>query len=72
MVTKKNPVGRPRKYTTAAERTRAYRENKDLVTFSVDLPRSLVKDVEAWIKFKDMTKAALVEKLFRSQLLRKR
>jgi hypothetical protein len=72
MVTKKPTVGRPRKYETNADRVRAYRVRKDLVTFSVDLPSELVAEVEAWLSFKDMTKAALLEKLFRSQLLRKR
>jgi hypothetical protein len=42
------------------------------VTLSVDVPRDLVEALDQYLQFKDITKAAVIEKLLRSQLLRKR
>ncbi|MFZ3002133.1 MAG: hypothetical protein WA071_17590 [Undibacterium umbellatum] len=63
---------RPRQYASDAEKQKAYRERNDLVNLCVQLPASLVNEFEAWLKFKDKTKAEVIEKLLRSQLLRKR
>ncbi|MFZ6678697.1 hypothetical protein [Undibacterium sp. Tian12W] len=63
---------RPRKYESDAERQKAYLERNDLTSMCVKLPSSLVREFEDWLKFKDKTKAEVIEKLLRSQLLRKR
>ncbi len=63
---------RARKYADDAARVRAYREKHQLVTLSVDLPSDVVEALNDYLKFKDVTKAAVIEKLIRSQLLRKR
>lgn len=65
-------MGRPRQYENDAERQKAYRERNNLVNLCVQLPADLVTEFEAWLKFKDKTKAEVIEKLLRSQLLRKR
>jgi metal-responsive CopG/Arc/MetJ family transcriptional regulator len=64
----------PRKkiHENAAARVAAYRQRHALVTFSVDLPADLVAQLDDWMRFKGMTKAAVIEKLLRTQLLRKR
>jgi hypothetical protein len=61
-----------RKYRTAAERVAAYRARHALVTFTVDLPSEVVDGLNEYLRFKDMTKSAVIAKLIRSQLLRKR
>ncbi|MFZ6776227.1 hypothetical protein ACO0LD_05290 [Undibacterium sp. Ji83W] len=63
---------RPRKYESDAEKQKAYRERNELATLCVQLPVSLVAEFEEWLKFKDKSKSEVVEKLLRSQLLRKR
>lgn len=63
---------RPKKYATDAERVAAYRARHDLVTLSVDVPAELVAGLEEYMRFKNLTKAAVIAKLIRSQLLRKR
>jgi hypothetical protein len=65
-------MGRPRKYADNAARVAAHREKNDMVCFSVDLPRELVGEVNQWLADKKRTKRDMVEKLFRTQLLRKR
>jgi hypothetical protein len=62
----------PRKYKTSAERVAAYRARHALVTFTVDLPAEIVDGLNEYLRFKDMTKSAVIAKLIRSQLLRKR
>ena len=59
-------------HATPAARVAAYRQRHSLVTLSVDLPADLVAQLENWMRFKDTTKAAVIEKLLRTQLLRKR
>jgi len=39
---------------------------------SVDLPADLVEEFNEWLRFKGVSKAAVIEKLLRTQLLRKR
>lgn len=63
---------RKRIHADPAARVAAHRKRHQLVTLSVDLPADVVRDLEAFLKFKYLTKAAVIEKLLRSQLLRKR
>jgi hypothetical protein len=65
-------MARQKIHASPAARVAAYRERHALVTLSVDLPADLVAQLEAFMKFKDLTKAAVIEKLLRTQLLRKR
>jgi hypothetical protein len=67
-----NKGGRPRKYATDAERQAAYRARNDTVRLTVDLPRELVEGLNAYMKFKGLTKTEVFSKLLKSQLLRKR
>ena len=65
-------MARQKIYASPAARVAAYRERHALVTLSVDVPAELVVQLEAFMKFKNLTKAAVIEKLIRTQLLRKR
>ena len=60
------------KYASAAERVAAFRARHDLVTLSVDVPRDVRDGLEAYMKFKNLTKSFVITKLIRDQLLRKR
>lgn len=70
----KRPRGRPAtgRAMTNAERKRLQRERAGQVVFTVDLPEDLVDLFNEYLRFKDLTKSAVIEKLLRSQLLRKR
>jgi hypothetical protein len=59
-------------YASDADRVAAFRARRDLVTVTVDLPRDVVDGLNEYMKFKDLTKTQVLEKLIRSQLLRKR
>ena len=63
---------RVRKYKDDAARVAAFRKRKQLATLSVDIPRQLADALDQYLQFKDVTKSAVIEKLLRSQLLRKR
>lgn len=65
-------AGRKRKYESAAERQKAYRERNNLVPLNVSLTAETAKGLEDYLKFKDKTKAEVIEKLIKTQLLRKR
>lgn len=65
-------MSRPKIYESAAARVAAFRARKSLVTLSVDLPADLVAELEAYMAFKNVTKKEVIEKLLRTQLLRKR
>lgn len=65
-------MSRKRIHADPAARVAAYRKRHELVTLSVDLPADLIEQLEAFMKFKNLTKAAVIEKLLRTQLLRKR
>lgn len=65
-------VGRKRIYKDDAARVAAFRARKQLVTLSVDIPRDVAEALDRYLQFKDVTKGAVIEKLLRSQLLRKR
>jgi hypothetical protein len=69
-VTKKR--GRPRIYADAAARQQAYKSRSGIATLTVQLPAELKAEFEAWLAFKDKRKSAVIEKLIRTQLLRKR
>lgn len=51
---------------------RAFRESKKLISLTVDLPADLVQGLNDFMRFKDITKAEVIGKLLRTQLLRKR
>lgn len=70
----KRPRGRPATgcAMTPAERKRLQRERAGRVTFTVELPEDLVDQFNEFLRFKDLTKSEVIEKLIRSQLLRKR
>lgn len=65
-------AGRKRKYETAAERQKAYRERNNLVPLNVSLTAETAQGLEDYLRFKDKTKAEVIEKLIKTQLLRKR
>lgn len=65
-------MARPKIHANNAARVAAHRERHDLVQMSVDLPRDVTEGIAAYMKHKDMTKAEVITKLVRSQLLRKR
>lgn len=69
---KKRGRGRPRIHASDAARQAAFRERKGLVRFTVDLPQDVIDGVNAYMKFKDLTKTEVIEKLIRTQLMRKR
>jgi hypothetical protein len=72
VVQQEKEMPRPRLYASDAERVAACRARKNTVRFCVDLPADLVEELEAFLKFKDVTKKDTIEKLIRTQLLRKR
>jgi hypothetical protein len=63
---------RKRIHVDAAARTAAHRKNHDLVTLSVDISREVSEGLEAYMQFKGLTKAQVITKLIKTQLLRKR
>ena len=65
-------MSRPRKYASDAERVAAYRARRQLVPVTLDLPADVVAGLDEYLRFKDMTKSAVIAKLIRTQLLRKR
>lgn len=64
--------GTRRIHADQAARQRAYIERKGIVQMTVQLPRELHAEFEAWLQFKDQQKSAVIAKLIRTQLLRKR
>lgn len=70
--------GRPAGATpakTSADRMRALRERQrenGLGEMTVTLPLDLIAALDQFIQFKDLNKDAVIEKLIRGQLLRKR
>lgn len=65
-------MARPKLYENDAARVAAYRARHELVTLSVDVPAEIVAGIEEYMRFKNITKAAVITKLVKSQLLRKR
>lgn len=64
--------GRPRIYKTNAERVAAHRARHKLKAFTVEIPAELYEGLENYLKFRDESKSAVVARLIRTQLLRKR
>lgn len=56
----------------AAKRQAAYRKRHGVKPFTVNLPVDLLAEFDSYLKFKNYTRSAVVEKLIRTQLLRKR
>ena len=65
-------VGRQKIYASTAERVAAYRKRKKLKSFTVEIPAELYEQFEEYLKFKDTSKSAVVARLLKTQLLRKR
>lgn len=57
---------------TGADRIRKYREQKELVTLTVDIPAQLLEQFNEFLKFKGKTKSEVIGALLSNQLLRKR
>jgi hypothetical protein len=72
----KAPRGRPRKYANDAEKQKAYRARKGLHVLSIELPKDLYDEFQAWVKRRMMdtgnTVSEVMENLIRKQVLRKR
>jgi hypothetical protein len=66
------PRGRRAVYATSAEKQKAYRERKNIVAVTVNLPAALAAELDAWLVAKGKKKSAVIEKLIRTQLLRPR
>lgn len=69
--------GRPRKSDamSSAQRMALHRARlraEGLVDVNVKLPREVVAALDAFIQFRDTNKDAVIEKLVRSQIMRKR
>ena len=65
-------MARERIYASNGERVAAFRSRKNLVAMTVDLPSDVIDGLNEYMKFKGLTKTEVIEKLIRSQLLRKR
>lgn len=65
-------MARVRVYENSAARVAAFRKRHALVTLSVDISKDVSDAFEGYLKFKNLTKAAVITKLLRDQLLRKR
>lgn len=65
-------MARERIHVDAAARVAAFRLRHELVTLSVDIPRHLSESLEAYLKFKNLTKSQVIARLLKDQLLRKR
>ena len=65
-------MARKRLYANDAEKAAAHRARHNVVAVTVLLPADLVAELQQWMKFKDLTQGQVIEKLLRSQLLRKR
>jgi hypothetical protein len=69
--------GRPAKYSSSAEKQAAYRARRNVRQLSVELPEDLHQALSAYMKRQAMdgevfTQSQVIEKLLRTQLLRKR
>lgn len=66
--------GRPPtgKALSVAERQRNYRSRKGLKSITIQLPEELSDALDGYVKYRDTSKAAVIEKLIVTQLLRKR
>lgn len=65
-------MARPKVYENDAARIKAFRDRKQLVTLTIDLPADVAKELDEFLKFKDLKKSDVIVKLIKTQLLRKR
>ena len=65
-------MSRQKIYNSTAERVAAFRERRNLKSFTVQIPADLYSKMEEYLKYKNLSKSVVVEKLIRTQLLRKR
>ncbi len=65
-------MARPKLYENAAARVAAHRERHNTKTLSVQIPAELMDGLNEYMKFKNLTKDAVITKLLQGQLLRKR
>ncbi|MDO8713132.1 MAG: hypothetical protein Q7K13_01430 [Polynucleobacter sp.] len=63
---------RKRIYANDAERVAAHRARHGFVQLTVDIPVQTMLAFEEYLKFKDLSKRAVITKLLETQLLRKR
>lgn len=63
---------RKRIHANDAARVAAHRKAHDLVPLSVDIPKAISDGLVEYMRFKNLTKADVIVKLIKSQLLRKR
>lgn len=59
-------------YANAAERQAAYRARHKTRTLTVEIPEEIFEGLNAYLKFKNLTKNEVITKLIEHQLLRKR
>lgn len=64
--------GRPRVHESDAEKMKAYRKRNALVSFTVQLKQDIYDGLEAYRRFKDVSKSEVIERLIKTQLLRRR
>jgi hypothetical protein len=68
--------GRPRKWANDAEKQKAYRERKGNHILSIQLPKDLYDEFQAWVKRRTMDTgkqvSEVLENVIRNQVLRKR
>ena len=65
-------MARPRIHVDDAAKVRAHREKHGVTTLTFDIPEDVLVAFNDYLKFKDTTKNAVLVKLIKSQLLRKR
>jgi hypothetical protein len=65
-------MARAKIHASDADRVRAHREKHALTTLTFEIPEDVLVAFNEYLKFKDVTKSAVLVKLIKSQLLRKR
>lgn len=65
-------MGRPRVYENSAARIKAYRERKNLKSFTVELPAEIFEGLEHYLEHRGESKSTVIARLVKNQLLRKR
>jgi hypothetical protein len=68
----KQERGRPRVHENDAARQKAYRERNQKTGFTVYLSNAVNAGLEEYLKFRDESKSAVIERIIKTQLLRKR
>lgn len=65
-------MGRQRVYENSAARIKAYRERKNLKSFTVELPAELYEGLKHYLEHRGESKSTVIARLIKNQLLRKR